>query len=71
MNSTTEDLCVVNEEESPIRYLSEDEEVASITYSSEEKEPIKNVVTGKGFAKLAKKALKLGAKYLDYSPRKK
>ena len=33
-------------------------------------QPTKNVVTGKDFAKLTKKALKLGATSLDYSNRK-
>ena len=33
-------------------------------------QPTKNVVTGKDFAKLTKKALKLGAESLDYSNRK-
>ena len=59
MNPTTEDLSDVYEEEE-----------LSTKDSSEEEEPAKNVVTGKDFAKLAKKALKLGAKSFDYSPRK-
>lgn len=33
-------------------------------------QPTKNVVTGKDFTKLTKKALKLGATSLDYSNRK-
>ena len=37
---------------------------------SETAQPTKNVVTGKDFAKLTKKALKLGATSLDYSNRK-
>ena len=37
---------------------------------SETTQPTKNVVTGKDFAKLTKKALKLGASSLDYSNRK-
>ena len=36
----------------------------------EKTEPTKNVVTGKDFAKLAKKALKLGATSLDISNKK-
>ena len=56
MEPTTEDLSVFNAEESPIRYLSEDEEEVSTKDSSEEEErPAKNVVTGKDFAKLTKK----------------
>ena len=71
MEPTTEDLSVFNAEESPIRYLSEDEEEVSTKDSSEEEErPAKNVVTGKDFAKLTKKARKLGAESLDFSPRK-
>lgn len=71
MEPTTEDLSVFNAEESPIRYLSEDEEEISTKDSSEEeKRPAKNVVTGKDFAKLTKKARKLGAESLDFSPRK-
>lgn len=71
MEPTTEDLSVFNAEESPIRYLSEDEEEVSTKDSSEEEErPAKNVVTGKDFAKLTKKARKLCAESLDYSPRK-
>ena len=37
---------------------------------SETTQPTKNVVNGKDFAKLTKKALKLGATSLDYSNRK-
>ena len=37
----------------------------------EKTEPTKNVVTGKDFAKLTKKALKLGATSLDISNQKK
>ena len=71
MEPTTEDLSVFNAEISPIRYLSEDEEEVSTKDSSEEEErPAKNVVTGKDFAKLTKKARKLGAESLDFSPRK-
>ena len=71
MEPTTEDLSVFNAEESPIRYLSEDEEEVSTKDSSEEEErPAKNFVTGKDFAKLTKKARKLGAESLDFSPRK-
>lgn len=47
MEPKIEDLSVDNEEESPIRYLSEDEEEVSTIYSSKEEEPAKNVVTGK------------------------
>ena len=47
-----------------------EEEEVSTKDSSEEEEPTKNAVTGKDFAKLTKKALKLGAETLDYSPRK-
>lgn len=73
MEPTTEDLSVFNAEESPIRYLSEDEEEVSTKLkdsSEEEERPAKNVVTGKDFAKLTKKARKLGAESLDFSPRK-
>ena len=61
MNPTAEDLSDFWEEEQE-----------STTYSSEEEEeePAKNVVTGKEFAKLAKKTLKLGAESLDCSPPK-
>ena len=59
MNPTTEDLSDVYEEEE-----------VSTKDSPEEEEPTKNAVTGKDFAKLTKKALKLGAETLDYSPRK-
>ena len=50
MEPTTEDLSVFNAEESPIRYLSEDEEEVSTKLkdsSEEEERPAKNVVTGK------------------------
>ena len=48
MEPTTEDLSVFNAEESPIRYLSEDEEeVSTKDLSEEEERPAKNVVTGK------------------------
>ena len=73
MEPTTEDLSVFNAEESPIRYLSEDEEEVSTKLkdsSEEEERPAKNVVTEKDFAKLTKKARKLGAESLDFSPRK-
>ena len=73
MEPTTEDLSVFNAEISPIRYLSEDEEEVSTKLkdsSEEEERPAKNVVTEKDFAKLTKKARKLGAESLDFSPRK-
>ena len=57
MNPATEDLSDVSEEE-------------TTTYLSEEEEPKKNVVTGKDFEKLVKKARKLGAESLWYSSRK-
>ena len=59
MNPRTEDLSDVYEEEE-----------VSTKHSSEEEEPTKNAVTGKDFAKIIKKALKLGAETLDYSHRK-
>ena len=46
------------------------EEEISTKDSSGKEEPAKNVVTGKDFAKLTKKARKLGAESLDYSKRK-
>ena len=73
MEPITEDLSDFNAEESPIRYLSEDEEEVSTKLkdsSEEEERPAKNVVTEKDFAKLTKKARKLGAESLDFSPRK-
>lgn len=46
------------------------EDLSDISEEEETRKPTKNVVTGKDFAKLTKKALKLGAKSLDYSNRK-
>lgn len=40
------------------------------TTESDAEQPTKNVVTGKDFAKLTKKALKLGPTALDFSKRK-
>ena len=59
MNPTIQDLSFDYEEQE-----------VSTKDSSEEEEPTKNVVTGKDFPKLTKKALKLDAESLDYSPRK-
>lgn len=48
------------------------EDLSDITEEEENQsqEPIKNVLAGKDFARLVKKALKLGADSLDYSKRK-
>lgn len=58
MNPITEDLSDVFEEE------------VTTKDSSEEEETTKNVVTGRDFEMLVKKARKLGAESLNYSSRK-